>query len=132
MDYSKAVTLVSPKEGRQIEARRNAAGYLVPRPTHKDIWARHLYKRGWYTPRDILIRKFTSMLNLESPYEADKNGLQDGGYLLQSGYDEYSVETFPFDVMSYAQSQLASKYPYANVRPSSPDQTDSQLEQFEM
>lgn len=128
-----ATTLINPldiKGLKKIESGRINVGHYVPIPTVSEIWRRYQWAKGWYLPRDILIDQFARMTNMENPFGTDKDGREVAGYQLPDGETMFSVESFPFDTYTQLLSMSESKWPYANVQPSSKRQTEKQLSEY--
>lgn len=96
-----------------------------------DIRDMHERMKGWYTYRDILIRQFIRMADLQSPFGLDKDGMQDGGVITATGDVEFDIATFPFDIISLAMSSMDNLHPIAYCLPRG-DQTDEMAHKFEM
>lgn len=120
---SKSTTLVKPNKTNGKKEKDFC-------PTVDQVFEMHNAMKGWYNPRDRLIRQFIRMHELQSPFGLDKAGMQDGGIITANGDVEFDIATFPFDILSLAQASMDNLHPQAYCMPRG-EQTEDQTLKFE-
>jgi hypothetical protein len=125
---SSSTTLVRPNKKK---TGGYGSGDKPSPPTRNQVYEMHQAMRSFYGPRDILIRRFIKMHDLQSPFGLDKAGMQDGGIITATGDVEFDIATFPFDIVSLAVASMDNLHPQAYCQPRG-DQTDEQTRKFEM
>jgi hypothetical protein len=103
---SSSTTLVRPNKKK---TGGYGSGDKPSPPTRNQVYEMHQAMRSFYGPRDILIRRFIKMHDLQSPFGLDKAGMQDGGIITATGDVEFDIATFPFDIVSLAVASTASR-----------------------
>ena len=123
--YSSSTTLVRPNKRKSTDKKEKPAP-----PTRQQVWEMHQAMKTWYEPRDILIRRFIRMHELQSPFGMDKAGMQDGGIITATGDVEFDIATFPFDIVSLAVASMDNLHPQAYCTPRG-DQSEDDAYKFE-
>jgi hypothetical protein len=127
-DLSKATTLITPAMLGKIEKDRKDQGHYIPTPTVAEIWRRHNWGKGYWEPRNVMINNYLDMHDLKSFYARDKKGAQAGATPQRDGELDFTVATFPHEILTYAMAALTGKHPYVKARPRIPEHsTDSGL-----
>lgn len=123
--------LITADQVADIDRKRYQNGHYISIPTVMELWKRYLDLKGWYVPRDDLIRLHQKMVMLENPFGSGRGAIEDNGFLLPSGKVQFARATFPFDIMSLMEGMLADKHPYLTAMPSTKSHTDDRLLQYE-
>jgi hypothetical protein len=112
-------SLTGIKEVQRQNEKRAKDGYFLSVPTVAEIFTRHNWIKGWYEPRNAIIKMSLEMLLLENPAKKEPaQSLQTGKARLEKdGRVVTTTATFPFDSYSLATSMLYDKHPYVTLRP---------------
>lgn len=132
MPGSLATVIRTPEQAAAVNKKRLKEGQPVPIPTHNEIYRRWLWGQAYWKPRNEIIRTYTSMVRLDSPFDGDKDDKaarrQRTG---KDGKTQYNVSNFPFDVATLVQSLVANQYPNTSTLPTSAKHTARQMEDFD-
>jgi hypothetical protein len=129
---SAAQELITAPIARKIMASQSKQGHYFNLPTMDEIQNFYWMKKGWWSLRDIMVRKYNSMAMLEPPLGADKDSQQDPARNNQedTGRDDYSIDPSPFDTVTQAISMAAKMRAYANCYPTDEKHTSHILQEY--
>jgi hypothetical protein len=127
-----AQRLITAPIARKIMRQQEKQGNYFNLPTMDEIQNFYYFKKGWWSLRDIMVKKYNSMAMLEVPLGSDKDSQQDPARNNQedTGRDDYSIDPSPFDTVTQAISMAAKMRAYANTYPTDEKHTPALLREY--
>jgi hypothetical protein len=127
-----AQRLITAPIARKIMRQQEKQGNYFNLPTMGEIENFYYFKKGWWSLRDIMVKKYNSMAMLEVPLGSDKDSQQDPARNNQedTGRDDYSIDPSPFDTVTQAISMAAKMRAYANTYPTDEKHTPALLREY--
>jgi hypothetical protein len=127
-----AQRLITAPIARKIMRQQEKQGNYFNLPTMGEIENFYYFKKGWWSLRDIMVKKYNSMAMLEVPLGSDKDSQQDPARNNQedAGRDDYSIDPSPFDTVTQAISMAAKMRAYANTYPTDEKHTSAMLREY--
>jgi hypothetical protein len=132
MPTLEAQRLITAPIARKIMRQQEKQGNYFNLPTMGEIENFYYFKKGWWSLRDIMVKKYNSMAMLEVPLGSDKDSQQDPARNNQedAGRDDYSIDPSPFDTVTQAISMAAKMRAYANTYPTDEKHTSAMLREY--
>jgi hypothetical protein len=132
MPTLEAQRLITAPIARKIMRQQEKQGNYFNLPTMGEIENFYYFKKGWWSLRDIMVKKYNSMAMLEVPLGSDKDSQQDPARNNQedTGRDDYSIDPSPFDTVTQAISMAAKMRAYANTYPTDEKHTPALLREY--